>query len=89
MCRDPNLERGGLRRTEKQSTMPANIAHQGETMSGGPFFSLDQRADHWWFLTPDGSPFFSIGMNHFDSATLRYPESGDVWRTKLPSAAFC
>ena len=46
------------------------------------FFRIGERAGHWWFITPDGKPFFSIGMNHIDSATLRYPESGDVWREK-------
>lgn len=51
-------------------------------MTRGSFFRLDQRAGHWWFITPQGQPFFSIGINHLDSATLRYVESGDVWRRK-------
>jgi hypothetical protein len=46
------------------------------------YFGVDERAGHWWFITPDGEPFFSIGMNHIDSATLRYLESGDVWRER-------
>ena len=46
------------------------------------FFYMEQRAGHWWFISPEGAPFFSIGMNHLDSATLRTLESGDVWRTK-------
>lgn len=46
------------------------------------FFRVGKRAGHWWFITPEGQPFFSIGMNHIDSATLRYPESGRVWWEK-------
>jgi hypothetical protein len=46
------------------------------------FFTVGTRAGHWWFLTPAGEPFFSIGMNHIDSAALRYRESGDVWRER-------
>ena len=51
-------------------------------MTGSGWFDVGQRAGHWWFLTPEGEPFFSIGMNHIDSATLRYPESGGVWRQR-------
>ena len=46
------------------------------------FFSLANKNDHWWFLTPDGIPFFSIGLNHIDPASLRYPENIDIWRDK-------
>ncbi|MFC1715817.1 agarase [Candidatus Poribacteria bacterium] len=46
------------------------------------FFTVEERAGHWWFVTPDGQPFFSIGMNHIDSAGLRYPECGDIWWEK-------
>jgi hypothetical protein len=27
------------------------------------FFTLGQRDGHWWLITPDGRPFFSIGLN--------------------------
>ena len=47
--------------------------------SAQPYFTVDQRAGHWWFITPEGAPFFSIGMNHIDSATLRYPEHPRLW----------
>ena len=33
-------------------------------------------------MTPEGSPFFSIGINHIDPATLRYPENIHLWREK-------
>lgn len=44
------------------------------------FFTVGQRNGHWWFVTPEGSPLFSIGMNHVDPATLRYPDNVHVWR---------
>jgi len=43
------------------------------------YFTVGKRAGHWWFITPEGEPFFSIGMNHIDSSALRYPDSGRVW----------
>ena len=46
------------------------------------FFTVDQKNGHWWFITPEGEPMFSIGMNHIDSATLRYAESDGVFRLK-------
>ncbi len=46
------------------------------------FFTLGQRQGHWWFVDPAGKPFFSIGLNHFDPASLRYPENIDIWREK-------
>ncbi|HUT88201.1 MAG TPA: agarase [Thermoguttaceae bacterium] len=44
------------------------------------FFTVGQRNGHWWFVAPEGDPFFSIGMNHVDPATLRYPDNVHVWR---------
>lgn len=46
------------------------------------FFTLGQRQGHWWFVDPRGKPFFSVGLNHFDPASLRYPENIDIWREK-------
>ena len=43
------------------------------------FYTIAQQNGHWWFITPKGQPTFSIGMNHIDSATLRYHESGKIW----------
>lgn len=47
------------------------------------FFTLGQRGGHWFFIDPGGEPAFSIGLNHIDSATLRFAESGDVWQTRF------
>jgi hypothetical protein len=46
------------------------------------FFTLGRRKDHWWLITPDGEPFFTMGINHIDPASLRYPENIDIWREK-------
>ena len=46
------------------------------------FFTLGRRDGHWWLITPQGHPFFSMGLNHIDPATLRYPENIDLWREK-------
>lgn len=51
-------------------------------MTGPRFFTTEQRNGHWWFVTPEGQPFWSIGLNHIDSATLRYGDSGGVWQSK-------
>ena len=47
-----------------------------------PSFGVGERAGHWWFLAPDGEPFWSIGMNHIDSAALRHAETVHIWRDK-------
>ena len=46
------------------------------------FFTLGRRKDHWWLITPDGKPFFTMGLNHIDPASLRYPENIHIWREK-------
>ncbi|MEM9143306.1 MAG: agarase [Bacteroidota bacterium] len=46
------------------------------------FFKVDFRNDHWWLIAPDGEPFFTIGLNHIDPASLRYPENIHIWRDK-------
>lgn len=46
------------------------------------FFSLKKNQGRWWLLTPEGKPFFSIGLNHIDPAPLRYEENGSLWFDK-------
>jgi len=36
----------------------------------------------WLFLDPNGKPFFSLGLNHIDPASIRYPENIHLWRDK-------
>lgn len=46
------------------------------------FFRVGKRGGHWLFLDPSGKPFFSVGINHIDSATLRYRENIQIWRDR-------
>ncbi len=39
------------------------------------FFTLGRRKDHWWLIDPAGAPFFTMGLNHIDPASLLYPEN--------------
>ena len=50
--------------------------------AGDGFFTLGQRRKRWFFIRPDGRPFFSLGLNHIDSASLRYRENIHLWRDK-------
>lgn len=43
------------------------------------FFTLGQRGGRWWFISPEGAPFFSVALNHIDPSPLRYAENGDLW----------
>lgn len=46
------------------------------------FFTLGTRDQRWWLLTPEGKRFFSMGLNHVDPATIRYPENVVRWRER-------
>ena len=46
-----------------------------QTVNAERFFTVGQYNGRWWFITPKGKTFFSIGLNHIDSATLRYREN--------------
>jgi hypothetical protein len=52
----------------------------------GRFFTTAKRGGHWWFIDPAGRPFFSVAMNHIDSATMRYAENVDIWRRRYANS---
>ena len=54
--------------------------------AGSAFFTLEQRGGRWWFITPEGAPFFSVALNHIDDAPLRYAESEKIWREKYANS---
>ena len=60
------------------------LGAQTKTTQSEPegFFTLGRRKDHWWFITPEGKPFFSLGVNHIAPATMRSPENIHLWREK-------
>lgn len=48
------------------------------------FFRVKKhRGGHWFLTSPSGEAVFSIGLNHIDSATLRFGSSGGVWRERF------
>lgn len=46
------------------------------------YFTLSKQEARWVLVTPQGEPFFSIGLNHIDSAALRFSENEHVWNDK-------
>ena len=50
--------------------------------AGEGFFTVAEINGRWLFVAPSGERFFSIGMNHIDSASLRYPEHITIWRER-------
>ena len=46
------------------------------------FFTLVQAHGRTWLMKPDGGLFLTLGKNHIDPASLRYPESGRIWRER-------
>ncbi len=63
---------------------PARLMGQSVAKTSQPeaegYFTLGQRKGHWWLITPEGEPFFSLGLNHIDPASMRYPENLSIWR---------
>lgn len=60
---------------------PAALATAAQPKPSG-FYRTGQRNGRWWLIAPDGRAEFSIGMNHIDSAALRYAENAAIWRTR-------
>lgn len=50
------------------------------------FYSLEKIDGRWWLIDPKGRPFFSIGLNHIDPASLRYPENKHIWEQKYENS---
>ena len=61
--------------------MPPEGRRSAPNQSRG-YFSLGRRAGRWWFITPGGEAFFSLGLNHIDPASLRYSENIHIWRER-------
>mgnify|MGYP005635540351 CR=1 FL=1 len=49
------------------------------------FFRVENVNDRWWFITPQGHGFLSLGVNHIDSSALKYPDNIDVWKQNYSS----
>ena len=46
------------------------------------FFTLGKRKGRWLLIDTNCRPFFSLGLNHIDPASLRYAENIHIWRSK-------
>jgi len=66
---------------------PGSLVSAATPPQPSKFITLAQLGNHWWLVTPEGRPFFSIGLNHIDSAPLRYAESVHLWREKYANSA--
>ena len=64
----------------------SEAATQTTQLNAKGFFAVGQRNGRWWLITPEGQPFFSIGLNHIDSATLRYRENARLWWDKYANS---
>jgi hypothetical protein len=80
-------EGGGMKATRRWF-LGAGLAAGAQTTQKGAkgYFTLGQRGGHWWFQTPDGAPFYSLGLNHIDPASLHYLENLHIWREKYGSS---
>jgi hypothetical protein len=48
------------------------------------FFRTERRADRWWLVTPDGNPYFSIGMDVVAPSGSTYVEGREFMFRDLP-----
>ena len=49
---------------------------------GTGFFRLEKR-DRWWFVTPAGNAFLSLGMNHVHPGWLNQAYNAEHWRKEF------
>ena len=61
---------------------------QSNTTQSAPegFFSTAFKNNRWWLTTPEGKPFFSLGLNHLDPAGYGYQENVHIWREKYDNS---
>jgi len=50
---------------------------------GASGFFRVEKADRWWFVTPDGAAFLSFGLNHTDTEYLLQDYNIDFWRAEF------
>ena len=79
------MRRGGVVAAGFAAGMNVHASHAAEEttqIEADGFFTLGRSKSRWWLLSPNREPFFTIGLNHIDPASLRYPENIDIWRSK-------
>jgi len=50
------------------------------------FFKVQKQGDRWWLIEPKGKPFYTLGLNHIDAATMMFEENVDIWRQKYDNS---
>jgi hypothetical protein len=46
------------------------------------FFRVEKSGGRWWFFTPEGNGFISMGMNHFDLSALKHEDNIQIFRER-------
>jgi hypothetical protein len=64
------------------AALAAAAAAGAAAAAPGRVFTVERRGGRWLLVSPEGRPFFSLGLNHIDSSALRYPETIGIWREK-------
>lgn len=49
------------------------------------YFTVGERNNRWWLLTPNRQPMFSIGLNHLDPSPLQTGGSDSIWQQRYRS----
>lgn len=50
------------------------------------FFTIEKIKGHYFLIDPNGNKFFSIGINHVDSAALRFNDNISIWNEKYKNS---
>jgi hypothetical protein len=56
----------------------------GASFRATGFFRTERRDGRWWLVTPEGNPFFSIGMDVVSAASLTYVDGREFMFRDLP-----
>ncbi|MFC1734655.1 hypothetical protein ACFL1X_00955 [Candidatus Hydrogenedentota bacterium] len=54
------------------------------TVASG-LFRVEKIKGRWWFITPEGNAFISMGINHIESTFLKYPDNIHIWKKRYGS----
>ena len=57
----------------------------GVSLEATGFFRLEGGGRKWRLVDPEGHPFFIVGINHVDDASLKYDENIHIWRERYGS----
>jgi len=59
-----------------------SISGPSFSKSKAGFFSLEKKGYGWMLNSPNGRPFYSLGMNHVDNSVLKHTENLHIWYDK-------